>query len=132
MAERRLILRDPPYLTLRWASPDWRVYAVRDPEPLVDPIGAAAARVRLDRPAGLRPGRLEPGPVPGPGQLHPYWSIARGEGCLMRHGDWTLVRADRPGVFRVAADFSLGPRLERGHRRPQDLLSPPSDASCTP
>ena len=25
----------------------------------------------------------------------------------MRHGDWTLVRADRPGVFRVAADFSL-------------------------
>jgi hypothetical protein len=25
----------------------------------------------------------------------------------MRHGDWTLVRANRPGVFRVAADFSL-------------------------
>ena len=38
----------------------------------------------------------------------PYWSIARGQGCLVRHGDWTVARVARPGVFRVAADFSLG------------------------
>lgn len=37
----------------------------------------------------------------------PYWSIARGQGCLLRHGDWTVVRAGRPGVFRVKADFAL-------------------------
>ena len=38
----------------------------------------------------------------------PYWSIARGAGCLIRHGDWTVARAAHPGVFRVAADFSVG------------------------
>jgi hypothetical protein len=106
-AERRLILREPGYLTLRWKSPDWRVYAVGDPEPLVEPIGAAAARVRW---IGQQSFALN---VSNPGQFlvrvnfTQYWSIARGEGCLMRHGDWTLVRAERPGVFRVAADFSL-------------------------
>jgi hypothetical protein len=106
-AERRLILREPDYLALRWKTPDWRVYAVSDPEPLVEPIGAAAARVRW---IGQQSFALN---VSNPGQFlvrvnfTQYWSIARGEGCLMRHGDWTLVRADRPGVFRVAADFSL-------------------------
>jgi len=106
-AERRLILRDPPYLSLRWRSPDWRVYAVRDAEPLVEPIGAAAARVRW---IGQQSFALD---VSNPGQFlvrvnfTQYWSIARGEGCLMRHRNWTLVRADRRGVFRVSADFSL-------------------------
>jgi hypothetical protein len=106
-AERRLILRDPPYLALRWATPDWRVYAVRNPEPLVEPIGAATARVRS---IGEQSFALD---VSNPGQFlvrvnfTQYWSIARGEGCLMRHGNWTLVRADRPGLFRVSADFSL-------------------------
>ena len=38
----------------------------------------------------------------------PYWSIARGAGCILRRGDWTVARASHPGVFRVAADFSLG------------------------
>ena len=38
----------------------------------------------------------------------PYWSIARGAGCILRRGDWTVARAAHPGVFRVAADFSLG------------------------
>ncbi len=36
-----------------------------------------------------------------------------------------MARASRPGVFRVAADFSLAPRLERRHRRTQDLLRRP-------
>ncbi len=38
----------------------------------------------------------------------PYWSIARGSGCLLRRGDWTVARTAHPGVFRVDADFSLG------------------------
>ncbi len=55
----------------------------------------------------------------------PYWSIARGGGCILRRGDWTVARASHPGIFRVDADFSLGRRLERGDRGEEDLLSAP-------
>ena len=108
VAERRLILRDPPYLTLRWRSPHWRVYAVKDPEPLVDPLGAAAARTRWIGHQGFALDVARPGRFLVRVSFTPYWSISRGSGCLMRRGEWTLVSADRPGVFRVGADFSLG------------------------
>ena len=43
--ERRLILQEPPYLDLRYSSEHWRIYAVRNPKPLVAPMGGAAAEV---------------------------------------------------------------------------------------
>jgi hypothetical protein len=108
VAERRLILSAPPYLDLRWSSPHWRVYAVRDPEPLVQPLGTAAAKV-------LWVGRQSFGlDVSRSGEFlvrvnfTPYWSISRGAGCLLRRDDWTVARAAHPGVFRVSADFSVG------------------------
>jgi len=108
VAERRLILTAPRFLDLRWSSPHWRVYAVRDPMPLVESLGSAAASV-------LWLGRQSFGlDVRRPGEFlvrvsfTPYWSIARGAGCLLRRGDWTLARASHPGVFRVEADFSVG------------------------
>jgi hypothetical protein len=106
--ERRLIARNPPYLDLRWSSPHWRIYAVRQPEPLVDPIGAAAAHT-------LWVGRQSFGlDVSRPGDFlvrvnfTPYWSISRGAGCLLRRGEWTVAHAAHPGIFRVSADFSVG------------------------
>ena len=108
LAERRLILREPSYLDLRWHSAHWRIYAVRDPEPLVEPLGAAAARTLW---VGRQSFGLE---VSRPGDFlvrvnfTPYWSIERGAGCLLRHGDWTVARASHPGILRVSADFSLG------------------------
>ncbi|MFL5901768.1 MAG: hypothetical protein ACJ75S_11290 [Solirubrobacterales bacterium] len=108
VAERKLILSEPSYLDLRWSSSHWRIYAVRDPEPLVEPLGAAAARI-------LWVGRQSFGlDVSRPGQFlvrvnfTPYWSISRGAGCLLRQGEWTVARASHPGILRVAADFSLG------------------------
>jgi len=108
VAERRLILSAPPYLDPRWSSPHWRVYAVRDPEPLVQPLGAAAAKVLwVGRQSfGLDVGR--PGEFLVRVNFTPYWSISRGAGCLLRRGDWTVARAAHPGVFRVSADFSVG------------------------
>jgi hypothetical protein len=107
-AEKRLILSGPSYLRLRWRSPHWRVYSVSGSEPLVDPVGAAAARV-------LWVGRQSFGlDVSRPGDFlvrvnfTPYWSIERGAGCLIRDGQWTLAHASHPGVLRVAADFSVG------------------------
>jgi hypothetical protein len=107
VAERRLILSAPSYLRLRWSSPHWHIYAVRNPQPLVEPMGAAAAHT-------LWVGRQSFGlDVSRPGDFlvrvnfTPYWSISRGAGCLLRHGEWTVARASHPGILRVSADFSL-------------------------
>ena len=106
-AERRLILADPSYLTLRWHSPHWRVYAVDDPLPLVQPLDGAEARTKWVGHQGFALDVARPGRFLVRVSFTPYWSISRGDGCLMRHGDWTVARADRPGVLRVGADFSL-------------------------
>ena len=81
---------------------------MRDPKPLVAPLGGRGGAKPSGRPPGLRPGRHPPGEFLVRVNFTPYWSIARGNGCILRRGDWTVVRAARPGVFRVAADFSLG------------------------
>ena len=109
VAERRLILSEPPYLDLRWSSPHWRIYAVRNPEPLVEPLGAGGSRRCSGSAARASPSRCTaPGDFLVRVNFTPYWSIARGAGCILRRGDWTVARAAHPGVFRVAADFSLG------------------------
>jgi hypothetical protein len=107
-AERRLILREPPYLEPRWRSAHWRVYEVRDPAPLMQPLAGGEATVRWIGHEGFALHVDRPGEFLVRVAFTPYWSIARGSGCLLRRGDWTLARANRPGAFRVAADFSVG------------------------
>ena len=106
-AERRLILSEPPYLRLRWHDSHWRVYTVLDHAPLVEPRGAAAARVQQIGRQGFTLDVTHPGSFLVRVSFTPYWSIARGHGCLFRRGEWTLVRAESPGLFHVGADFSL-------------------------
>jgi hypothetical protein len=107
IAEQRLILEASPYLDLRWSSSHWRIYEVRAPEPLIEPMGAAAAQVRWVGRRGFALDVTRPGEFLVRVNFTPYWSIARGNGCILRRGDWTLARANNPGAFRVAADFSL-------------------------
>ncbi|MET0557599.1 MAG: hypothetical protein ABW065_02845 [Solirubrobacterales bacterium] len=107
-AERRLILAAPPYLKLRWHSPHWRIYAVRHPKPLIAPVGGSAAEVMWVGRQGFALDVRRPGEFLVRVNFTPYWSIERGAGCILRHGDWTVARAAHPGVFRVNADFSLG------------------------
>ncbi|HSS43422.1 MAG TPA: hypothetical protein VLK37_12840 [Solirubrobacterales bacterium] len=107
-AERRLILADPSYLKLRSASEHWRIYEVRDPKPLVAPLGTAAAEVKWFGRQGFALDVKQPGEFLVRVSFTPYWSIARGAGCILHHGDWTVARASRPGIFRVTTDFSVG------------------------
>lgn len=107
-AEKRLILSGPAYLALRFRSAHWRIYEVRDPKPLVAPLGAAAARTLWFGRQGFALDVTRPGEFLVRVAFTPYWSIARGSGCIIRRGDWTVARASHPGVFRVAADFSVG------------------------
>lgn len=108
VAERRLILSNPSYLDLRWSSRHWRIYAVEDPAPLVEPIGVAAARTLWVGPQSFGLDVSRPGDFLVRVNFTPYWSIKRGAGCLLRRGDWTIARAAHPGILRVSADFSLG------------------------
>jgi hypothetical protein len=108
VAERRLILDAPGYLELRWSSPHWRIYAVRNPQPLVEPIGGAAAHTLWVGRQSFGLYVTRPGDFLVRVNFTPYWSIARGAGCLLRHGEWTIARAAHPGILRVSADFSLG------------------------
>jgi hypothetical protein len=108
VAERQLILRQPSYLEPRWRSDHWRIFAVRDPEPLVDPVGDASARTLWVGRQSFGLDVTRPGDFLVRVNFTPYWSIDRGAGCLLRHGDWTVARAAHPGVLRVSADFSLG------------------------
>jgi hypothetical protein len=108
VAERRLILSAPGYLDLRWSSPHWRIYAVRNPEPLVEPMGAAAAHTLWVGRQSFGLDVTRPGDFLVRVNFTPYWSISRGAGCLLRHGEWTIARASHPGILRVSADFSLG------------------------
>jgi hypothetical protein len=108
VAERRLILSAPGYLSLRWSSPHWRIYAVRDPQPLVEPIGGATAHTLWVGRQSFGLDVTHPGDFLVRVNFTPYWSIARGAGCLLRHGEWTIARASHPGILRVSADFSLG------------------------
>jgi hypothetical protein len=108
VAERRLILSEPSYLDLRWSSAHWRIYAVRDPEPLVDPMGGAAGNVLWVGRQGFGLYVTHPGEFLVRVNFTPYWSISRGAGCLLRRGEWTVARASHPGILRVSADFSVG------------------------
>jgi hypothetical protein len=108
VAEQRLILSEPSYLDLRYRSDDWRIYEVRDPKPLVAPLGSAAAEVLWFGRQGFALDVKQPGEFLVRVSFTPYWSIARGYGCILHRGDWTVARASRPGTFRVAADFSVG------------------------
>jgi hypothetical protein len=106
--ERRLILGEPAYLVPRFHDRHWRIYEVRDPKPLVAPLGGAAAETRWFGRQGFALDVRRPGEFLVRVNFTPYWSIAHGSGCILRRGDWTVARASRPGIFRVAADFSVG------------------------
>jgi hypothetical protein len=107
-AERRLILAAPSYLTPRWRSAHWRIYEVRRPAPLVRPLAGSAARTLWIGREGFALDVTRPGDFLVRVNFTPYWSIARGSGCILRRGEWTVARASHPGVLRVDADFSLG------------------------
>ncbi|HEX2393020.1 MAG TPA: hypothetical protein VHI77_08890 [Solirubrobacterales bacterium] len=107
-AEQRLVESAPPYLRLRFSSQHWRIYEVLDPKPLVAPVAGARARTMWIGRQGFALDVSTPGEFLVRVNFTPYWSISRGAGCIIRHGDWTIARAIHPGVFRVDADFSLG------------------------
>jgi hypothetical protein len=106
-------VRPPRYLQEVWRSAHWRLFAVREPNPLATP---PASLTRVD-------GDSFSLAVPAPGtftvRLHftPFWELAGAHGCVSRApGDWTRVQARGAGAIRVVIAFSLARVLSDGPR----------------
>jgi hypothetical protein len=103
LAEVRLIERGLPYLHEIWTNRDWRVFAVEDPAPLVDPparvtaLETDAVALTVTRPANVRL------------RMHwtPYWAVVAGAACVEPAGDFTRVRMQRAGTVRLEIRFSV-------------------------
>jgi hypothetical protein len=111
-AERRLILAQPPYLRLRWRSPSWTVYEVRDTEPLVLGRGSARARLLHVRPESFAVSVTRPGRFLVRERYTPYWSVSSAAACISRAGDWTELSVSRPARVRVSISFSPNGMLD--------------------
>ena len=107
-AEAKLILSAPPYLKERFHGEHWRIYEVKNPKPIVQPLGDGGANTVRVGPQGFALNVTSPGEFLVRVNFTPYWSIARGAGCLLRRGNWTVARTAHTGIFSVDADFSLG------------------------
>jgi hypothetical protein len=105
--EAALVGAGLPYLKPIWSNRDWRLFAVRGADGLVDPparlasIGADWFNLETPR-AGSFVLRIH---------FNRYWTIAAGDGCLRARGPWTMVEAQRPGLLHVGTDLSAGALL---------------------
>src|ERR1700743_1496512 len=108
IGEHKLILSDPSYLKERFHDDHWRIYEVVDSKPMVTPIGAGRASMMRVGPPGFALDVTHPGKFLVRLSFTQYWTIARGSGCLLRGGDWTIARTAHTGIFSVDADFPLG------------------------
>ena len=118
--ERGLLLRDPPYLRVRWTSAHWRVYEVKGARPLVLREGTGLARLDALGTQSFALRVLRPGAFTVRLRFTPYWSITAGSGCISQYGHWTRVRAERPGLVRVAISVSPERAWDAiSHARPQ-------------
>ncbi|MFL5829865.1 MAG: hypothetical protein ACJ76X_08125 [Solirubrobacteraceae bacterium] len=102
--ETQLIDRGLPYLKLVLRTKHWRVYAVRDPTPIVSGDAtltqlSAGSLTLTARRAGAVDVRV---------RFTPYWTIADGSGCVQPAGDFTALQLRKPGRVHLAISFALG------------------------
>jgi hypothetical protein len=104
--EAAIVRTAPPYLKLRGTIDHWRIYEVRHTGPMI--VSGAGARGRLVTlaPESFALQVSRPGDFVVRIRATPYWRLSTGGGCLGRAGDWTLVRAAQPGLFRITMRFS--------------------------
>jgi hypothetical protein len=97
-AEAELVRRGQPYLTEIWSDPDWHLYAVSGPEPIVAPpatlVAQTAASLTFDAPAaGDYTIRVR----------HYRWLTATRDAKVEASGVWTLVRVPAPGRYTLTS-----------------------------
>lgn len=123
--EATLVQAGLPYLRPVWSNASWRVFAVEDPRPLVDPPGElvsfdqAQVTVRVAWPAKLWV-RIPTSPwltlvdAEGRSIQPPHGDEENVAGCLSvlrvpgtPEDDWVVLDAPHAGTYRIAAPYSL-------------------------
>ena len=107
--EARLIERGLPYLRPVWRNEQWRVFAVRDPAPLVE---GAARDITLSR-DGFQITATRPGSALVRVRHTRWWAVTAGDACVGRAaGGMTRVRVRSAGMIAVQARLG-GPACRR-------------------
>jgi hypothetical protein len=104
LKEEALIDAGLPYLHLVLQTANWRVYAVRDPTPIVE----GAASLLALHPSSLTLRAQRPGRVLVRVRFTPYWALGEGSGCVSPAGDFTQLTLRRAGPVELVTSFSLG------------------------
>lgn len=119
-AEARLVASGLAFLTPVWHNANWRVYAVKDPLPLVSGPGELRAFGR----DGFTVEAERRGWILVRTHFSPYFVSTGAPACLSAApGDWTRVFALKPGTIGVRARFTPG-RAVRGGARCARLTAP--------
>jgi len=92
-----------PYLRLVWRSRHWRVYAVKDPAPIV----AGPATLRALGPDSLTIDARSPGSFYVRVRFTPYWALSGAPGCVAPDGEFTRLTLRRAGQVRLVIRFAL-------------------------
>jgi hypothetical protein len=100
--EDRLVRAQPPYLRLRGRLEHWDLYEVAGTPGLV----RGGARLTALEPESFTLDVVQAGSFEVKVRSSPYWRVERGTACVGEAGDWTRVRADRPGTVKVSMRFS--------------------------
>ena len=101
--EVALINRGLPYLRLVFRTRHWRLYAVKDPTPIVQ--GAATLTALGSNWLDLQATRTGTALIRV--RFSPYWAVTRGSGCVAPAGSFTRLVVTRPGALHIAISFSL-------------------------
>jgi hypothetical protein len=100
-----------PWLTEVFRSRHWLVFAVEANRPIAD--GARATHMGAD---SLDLVASHPGTVRLRVHFSPYWTLARGDGCVENDDNWTRLRLRKAGAVRLVTRFSLTRIVSRGPR----------------
>ncbi len=96
-----------------WRSSHWRLFAVRNPTPLVQ-LPATLTSLASD---SLTLHAPRPGTYTVRVRFTPYWALAGGDGCVAQAPDeWTQIHARRAGAFHLVIRFSFARIFDRGPR----------------
>lgn len=106
-AEARLIARGMPELEQVWRGRHWRVYAVRDPQPLLAAAGGAMRLTRIDGDSVEIDARRRASARLAL-RWTPYWKVVAGRACVSPDGGFTRLTAAEAGRIRLVTRFAPG------------------------
>lgn len=93
-AEAALVEAGLPYLTPIWSNPNWRLYAVANPQPIV-----AAPGMLVDHTGARLTFRTSSAGAVSVRVRYSRWLTASGGARVTRSGAWTTVTVPRPGTY---------------------------------